>query len=72
MKILKELKRTIHSNVGYCTKRLETRRRSQEKLENSLAEMKAELKAMNSRMISAEEQISDLEDRILEVTHSGL
>ena len=55
MKILKDLKRTIHSNVGYCKKRLETRRRSQEKLENSLAEMKAELKAMNSRINNAEE-----------------
>ena len=70
MKILKELKRTIHSNVGYCKKRLETRRRSQEKLENSLAEMKAELKAMNSRINNAEEWISDLEDRIMEITLS--
>ena len=54
MKILKELKRTIHSNVGYCKKRLETRRRSQEKLENSFPETKAELKAMISRMNSLE------------------
>ena len=34
---------------------LETVRRSQEKLENSFAEMKAELKALNSRMNNAEE-----------------
>ena len=33
--------------------------------------MKAELKAMNSRMNNAEEQISDLEDRIMEITQSG-
>ena len=56
MKILKELKRTIHSNEGYCTKRLETRRRSQEKLENSFAETKAELKATSSRMNNTEER----------------
>ena len=30
--------------------------------------MKAELKAMNSRMNNAEEWISDLEDRIMEIT----
>ena len=32
--------------------------------------MKAELKAMNSRMNNAEEQISDLEDRIMKITQS--
>ena len=52
--------------------KLETIKRNQGKLENSFAKMKAELKTMNSRMINAEEQISDLENRILEVTHSGL
>ena len=45
-------------------------RRSQEKLENSFAEKKAELKAMNSWMNNAEERISDLEDRIMEITQS--
>ena len=55
-----------------CKMKLETIKRNQGKLENSFAKMKAELKTMNSRMINAEEQISDLEDRILEVTHSGL
>ena len=32
--------------------------------------MKAELKAMNSRMNNAEERISDLEDRIMEIIQS--
>ena len=49
-------------------KKLKTIMRSQEKLQNSFAETKAELKALNSRMNSAEEQISDLEDRTMEVT----
>lgn len=44
--------------------KLETKKRNQGKLENSFAKMKAELKAMNSRVIKAEEQISDLEDNI--------
>ena len=32
--------------------------------------MKAELKAMNSRMNNAEEWMSDLKDRIMEITQS--
>ena len=32
--------------------------------------MNAELKAVNSRMNNVEEQISDLEDRIIEITQS--
>ena len=42
-------------------------RRNQEKLENSFAEVKAELKAKISRMNNAE-GISDLKDRIIEMT----
>ena len=42
-------------------------RRNQEKLENSFAEVKAELKAKISRMNNAE-GISDLKDRIIELT----
>ena len=42
MKILKELRKVINRNADYYKKELETIRRSQEKLENSLEEMKAE------------------------------
>ena len=68
MKILKELRKAINRNAEYCKKKLETTKLSQEKLENSFAETKAELKAKNSRMNIAEEQISDMEDRIKEIT----
>ena len=54
--------------MDYCKKELKTVRRSQEKLENSIAMIKAELKAMNSRKNNMKEQISNLEDRILEIT----
>ena len=57
-------------NADNCKKEPETIRRSQEKLEDSFAETKAELKAMNSRMNNAEERISALEDRIMEITQS--
>ena len=44
---------------------------SQEKLENSFAEMQTELKAIKSRMNNAEEWISDVENRIMEITQLG-
>ena len=53
MKILKKL-RVINWNSDYGKKELETIKRSQEKLENSFAEMKPELKAMNSRLHNEE------------------
>ena len=53
MKILKEL-RTDKSNADYLKKDLKTIR-SQENLENSFTEMKAELKALKSKMNNAEE-----------------
>ena len=42
-----------------------------EKIRKLFAEMKAELKEMNSRMNNSEKQVSDLEDRIREITQSG-
>ena len=45
----------INSNAHYFRKEIENIRRSQEKLENSFAEMQAELKALKSRMNNAEE-----------------
>ena len=61
----------VNSNADHFKKELETIRKSQEKLENSFAEMKSELKALNSRMNNAGEWISDLENRIMEITQSG-
>ena len=58
----------MNSNANYFRRELENIRRSQEKLENSFAETKAELKALKSRKNNTEELISDLEDRILEMT----
>ena len=68
MKILQELRQAIDRNADYCKKELKTMRSSQEKLENSFAKMKAELKVMYSRMNNGEERKSDLEERIIEIT----
>ena len=48
-----------------------TVKRNQKLLQSSFAETKNNLKVMNSRMNYAEEQISNLEDRIMEITQSG-
>ena len=48
----------MNSNADYFRKELENMR-SQEKLENSFAETKAELKALKSRVNNAEEQMND-------------
>ena len=70
MKILKQLRADMNSNADYISKKQENIRRSQEKLENSFAKFQLELKALKSRM-NNEEQICDLEDRIMEITQSG-
>ena len=78
VKILKELRvgmkkliGDMNSNADYFRKELENIRRNHEKLENSFPETKAEFEALRSRMNNAEEQISDLEDRIMEITQWG-
>ena len=45
--------------------------RSQEKLENSFAKTKVELKVMNTRINHAKERLSDLEDRTKEITRNS-
>jgi len=53
--ILKELREDMNSNTDPLRKELENRRRSQEKLENSFAEIQMELRAVKTRMNDAEE-----------------
>ena len=55
MKILKELREDMNSNADSFRKELENIRRSQEKLENSFAEMQTELKLLKSKVNNAEE-----------------
>ena len=59
--LIKELREDMNSNADSFRRELENIRRSQEKLENSFAEIQTELKAINSRMNHAEERISDVE-----------
>ena len=70
VKILKELREDMNSNADTLRKKLENMR-SQEKLENSFAEIQTELRAVKTRMNNAEERISDAEGRIIEITQIG-
>ena len=60
----------MNSNADYFRKELENMR-TQGKLENPFSKLQAELKALNHRMKNAEERISDLEGRMMEITQSG-
>ena len=55
VKILKQLGEDMNSNADTLRKEIETIRRSQEKLEHSLAEIQMELRAVKTRMNNAEE-----------------
>ena len=71
VKILKELIEDMNSNADTLRKELENIRRSQEKWENSFAEIKTELRAVKTRMNNGEKWSSDVEDRIMEITQTG-
>ena len=71
VKILKKLRVDMNSNADSFRKELENMRRSQEKLENSLAETQTERKAIKTRRNNADEGISEVEDRVMEITKSG-
>ena len=68
--MLKEFRKAISRNADHCNKELETIKMSQSKLDNSVAKMKIKQMTIKSKLNNAEEQISDLEDRIMEITQS--
>ena len=55
MKILKELREDMNINADSLRNELGNIRRSQDKLENSFAEVQTKLKAIKTRMNNAEE-----------------
>ena len=61
----------MNGTADTLRKELENIRKSQEKLEHSVAEKQTELRAVKTRMNNTEEWISDVEDRIMEITQSG-
>ena len=57
---MKGLRKIINKNADHWNKELETTKRNQSKLDYSIAQIKNQQKAMNSRLNNEEELISDL------------
>ena len=70
-KKLTELRQDMNRSAESLRKELEHMRRSQEKLENSLAETQTERKAIKTRRNNADEGIGEVEDRTMELTQTG-
>ena len=68
VKILKELRENMNNKADSLRMELENIRRKQEKLENSFVEIQIVPMEMKTRMNNADERISDMEDRIMEIT----
>ena len=68
--MLKELRKITNRNADHCNKEQETIKMNQSKLDHSVAKKEINLKAKNSGLNNAEERISYLADRIMEITQS--
>ena len=68
--MLTKLEKRIKGHNENFNKELENIIKSQPELKNTINEMKNTLEEINSRLGVTEECISDLEDRIMEITQS--
>ena len=66
----KGIKKGINKNADPYDKKLKTTKRDQLRLENSLARIKAKLKAINSKVNNTKGKVSDMKDRIMKITQS--
>ena len=64
----KRMEAKIEKMQGMFNKDLEELKNKQTEMNNTITEMKNTVEGINSRKTEAEEQISDLEDRIVEFT----
>ena len=68
IKMLTELRKIINRNADHCNKELESIKINQSRTENSIAEIKSNLEAMNSQLNDPKKCSSVLENRIMEIT----
>ena len=68
--MLKESRKATNKNADPYDKKLKTTKRDQLRLENSLARIKAKLKAINSKVNNTKGKVSDMKDRIMKITQS--
>ena len=65
-----ELRKTVHKNADHYSEKLETIKKNQSKIDNSIAKLKTYLEKMNSQLNDIGKWMSDLKDRIMEFTQS--
>ena len=72
IKVVKELKRRLdeQSEKLEIFNRIRKYKKSQTELNSTITEVKNSLKGVNSRLDDTEEQISKLEDRVVEITEA--
>ena len=58
------------NTVSILTKKLENVKQNQSELKTTIPEMKNTIQVINCRLDNTQECISDLEDRIIEITQS--
>ena len=68
VKMIQNLGNTIDQMQETFNKEVEELKRNQTMMNNTINEIQNLLEGINSRISEAEEQISDLEDKILEIT----
>ena len=72
VKMIQDLRKTMEAKINKMqemfNKDLEELNNKQREMTNTITEMKATLEGINSRITEAEEWISDLEDRMVELT----
>ena len=70
IEVLPKLKRRMEEHSENCHEETENKRKNQSELKNTITNMKNTLEGTNSRLEDAEEWISYLEDRVVEITQS--
>ena len=68
LKMIQNLQNRIENKQETFNKELEELKSKQTMMNNTINEIKKSLEGINSRTTEAEERISDLEDKILEIT----
>lgn len=67
IKTLTELEKGVDEHSEVFSKEIENIKMKQSELKNTVTEMKIILEKINNRLKDAEEQINDLEDRVMEI-----
>ena len=69
--MLIKLKRINENSKNYYQELESIKEKKKNELKNTVTEMNTIIEGINSKLVDKQEPISDLEDRIVEITQSG-